>query len=108
MARVIFQDRRLGFRTGAGRNACRGIILLFCVWVMLWRSGSTAADATPQDFVAPVLATGNPVALLSLDKLSAPRDRPLFSASRRPPSALISHLAPPDPLPLVLPVSPPT
>jgi hypothetical protein len=109
MAGVIFQDRRLGFRTGAWWHAFRGpIILLSCVGVMLWRSGSTAADANPQDFLAPVLATGNPIAVLSLDRLSATRDRPLFSATRRPPSALISRLAASDPVPLVLPVSPPT
>ncbi|MBV8664370.1 MAG: general secretion pathway protein GspN [Hyphomicrobiales bacterium] len=44
-------------------------------------------------------ADGNPLWALPLEKLSATRDRPLFSASRRPPPPVVAS-APPRPAPV--------
>jgi hypothetical protein len=67
--------------------------------------GAQAASSTP----APAVS-GNPVADIPLDRLSATRERPLFSPSRRPPfrrePSPIAHVEPaPAPPP---PVSPPS
>jgi hypothetical protein len=45
---------------------------------------ATGANAQSQDQPAAIL--GNPLQALSLDRLSATRDRPLFSSDRRPPA----------------------
>ncbi len=58
-------------------------------------SGETAADAgSPR---AEVSTTGNPVWAIPISKLSATRDRPLFSASRRPrtPTVAAAPVSPP-------------
>jgi len=67
--------------------------------------GEGAAAAAPTE-TAPVLqdiqvpaaskpdAAGNPLWSVSLDSLSATRERPLFSASRRLPAAPLPEIAP--------------
>jgi general secretion pathway protein N len=46
----------------------------------------SAAPMKPVDAAEPRPASANPLARLSLDDLSATRDRPRFSAKRRPPA----------------------
>jgi hypothetical protein len=41
------------------------------------------------------MSTGNPVATIPLSKLSSTRDRPIFSASRRPPTQPVQQPPPP-------------
>jgi general secretion pathway protein N len=53
----------------------------------------------------------NPLQWISLDRLPATRDRPLFSPSRRPPTVIEATSTPPPPpppLPPVVPVAPPS
>src|SRR6516165_5471219 len=59
----------------------------------------TSANAQSQDQRAGIL--GNPLQALSLDRLSAARDRPLFSPDRRPPAPPPAPVAaaPPAPAP---------
>src|ERR1700730_7714306 len=104
----MIRERRLpAFGTGAWRHSCRSSMFLLFGFIALWRAEVNAADMMPQDALAPELAIANPIAALPLDKFSAIRDRPLFSPSRRPPSAPISHLASSEPVPPALPTPPP-
>ena len=61
------------------------------------------ADAGPPAAEAP--ATGNPLWAIPVSKLSATRDRPLFSSSRRPPPPTVAA-APAPPPAVVKPVAP--
>jgi hypothetical protein len=65
--------------------------------------------AQPQE--EPAAVAGNPPTPTSLDRLSATRDRPLFSPSRRPPPAVEVRSAPPPraaaPQPPAAPQAPP-
>ena len=66
-------------------------------------SGETAADAgspPPQ-----VSTTGNPLWAIPISKLSATRDRPLFSASRRPPPPAVAAAPAPPPVVVAKPVA---
>jgi hypothetical protein len=74
--------------------------------------GEGAASAAPpetapalQDIQPPAAsqpdAAGSPLWSVSLDSLSATRERPLFSASRRPPAAPLPEIAP-SPRPMTL------
>jgi len=56
-----------------------------------------AALATDPSHPAPAASQGNPVADISLASLSATRERPLFSPSRRPPP--VAAVAPDAPAP---------
>ena len=76
--------------------------------------GLVAATALAVSIWAPGLARANePVApassQISLEELSATRDRPLFSPSRRPPVSNVAVVAPPPPPPptQIAPPSPP-
>ncbi len=74
----------------------RPLLAIAILWIA--SMDALAADSTPQRSVHPGTAPVSPLAAqLSLDQLSATRDRPLFSPTRRPP-------APP---PVVVPVAPP-
>lgn len=71
---------------------------------ILWVAAvdAAAADAVPQRDVHPGAAPATPLAAQhSLDQLSATRDRPLFSPTRRPPAPppVIVPAAPPPPPP---------
>jgi hypothetical protein len=77
-------------------------------FLALWQPEARAADVRPQETVKPELAIANPVAALALTSLSATRDRPLFSSSRRPPPAPFVRLIEPPPVPPVAPASPPS
>jgi len=59
------------------------------------------AQAAARDPALPAGALANPLAAFSLDRLSATRERPLFSPSRRPP------VPPPAPVAAALPPPPP-
>ncbi len=59
--------------------------------------GSPAAEAP---------ATGNPLWAIPVSKLSATRDRPLFSSSRRPPTPTVAAAPTPTPPAVVKPVAP--
>jgi hypothetical protein len=59
------------------RSAVSAIVLLSCIV-----SGATCALAQPSDQTAGTLA--NPLEAQPLDRLSATRERPLFSPTRRP------------------------
>jgi general secretion pathway protein N len=50
---------------------------------------------------------GNPLWMIPLSALTATRDRPLFSASRRPPAPAVEAAAPPPPAPDPAPAPPP-
>src|ERR1700674_175964 len=105
----MIRERRLpAFETGAWRHSCRSSMFLLFGFIALWRAEVNAADMMPQNAPAPELAIANPIAALPLDKFSATRDRPLFSPSRRPPFAPISHLALSEPGPPALPTPPPS
>jgi hypothetical protein len=68
--------------------------------------GVESADVKQVDAAELSHATVNPLAVLSLSQLSATRDRPLFSASRRPPAPTGIPVEPapvPLPPPLLLP-----
>lgn len=57
-----------------------------------------AVDPAPQSASAPPIShsgKGNPLWAITLDSLHATRDRPLFSASRRPPAAPVAEAEPP-------------
>jgi hypothetical protein len=65
--------------------------------------------ATAQQQQDPVTIAADPQRFISLDRLSATRDRPLFSPSRRPPRVMLAAPAPPPPLPPpVVPAAPPS
>jgi len=63
-------------------------------------AAAVAADATPPpaQAEAPVAAT-NPLAMQTLDRLSATRERPLFSPTRRPPPPPPEIVRGPEPPP---------
>jgi general secretion pathway protein N len=66
-------------------------------------AGAGSGSTTP----APEAATsGNPLQSIPISRLSATRDRPLFSASRRPPPPTVVA-APPPPQPSTVPPSAP-
>ncbi len=60
---------------------------------------AAARAQAPMQTPTPAAGLANPVATLSLDRLAATRERPLFSPSRRPP--------PPSPAPIASPPPPP-
>jgi hypothetical protein len=82
--------------------------VLVIAFLALWQPEAKAADVKPPDAVQPELAIANPVATLVLASLSATRDRPLFSSSRRPPQAPFVRLIEPPPVPPVAPAPPPS
>lgn len=61
---------------------------------------SRAADASEAGLA-------NPLAVLSLEQLSATRERPLFSPARRLPAAPVPAPAPPEPVPVAAAPAPP-
>lgn len=71
--------------------------------------GAQARPASDAANVPGFATSGNPVAEIPLDRLSATRERPLFSPSRRPPfrrePAPMAHVEPPPPPP---PITPPS
>jgi general secretion pathway protein N len=73
--------------------------------------GASAAaglvESTPAPDPAARLRAGNPLWTIPLNALSATRDRPLFSASRRPPAVATVIVPPPPPKVEVLAPSPP-
>jgi type II secretory pathway component PulC len=74
----------------------RPLLVIAILWIAT--TNALAADSSPQRDVHPGAAPVSPLAAQeSLDQLSATRDRPLFSPTRRPP-------APP---PVVVPAAPP-
>lgn len=95
----------------------RRLLIIACVgvhgsmWVQL--AGATGGAQAPPALEAPnppgFATSGNPVAEIPLDRLSATRERPLFSPSRRPPSrrqpAPMAHVEKPPP---PSPASPPS
>jgi general secretion pathway protein N len=56
-----------------------------------WANSAGGAVATDRDAAAP---SGNPLWAIPLNALTATRDRPLFSASRRPPPLAVETVAP--------------
>jgi hypothetical protein len=86
---------------------CRSSVTLLALGVAIagvhgW--DACAAVGPPRDLTAsnpePAIdRTGNPLWAVPIDSLTATRDRPLFSASRRPPSppAIFTAAAPPPP-----------
>jgi general secretion pathway protein N len=73
--------------------------------------GASAAagliESTPAPDPPARLRAGNPLWTIPLNALSATRDRPLFSASRRPPAVATVIVPPPPPKVEVLAPSPP-
>ena len=57
-----------------------------------WTNSAGGAVATDRDAAAPA---GNPLWAIPLNALTTTRDRPLFSASRRPPALAVGTVAPP-------------
>jgi hypothetical protein len=74
----------------------------------LWQLDVIAADVKPQDAVTPEFGVANPVTAHPFASLSATRDRPLFSPSRRPPPAPFVRLTDPTPVPPAPPALPPS
>jgi hypothetical protein len=75
---------RSGVYVGGGCSSYRPILIIFA---LLWL-GSTPVlgiDATAQAPVGPFAVLSNPIVAQSIDSLSATRERPLFSPTRRPP-----------------------
>jgi general secretion pathway protein N len=70
------------------------VAALLGVWPALATAGDAAAQPAQPQAGAPVT---NPLAIQSLDGLSATRERPLFSARRRPPAPIRVAVAPPPP-----------
>ena len=68
--------------------------LLAALWPLAF-----AGNAAAQQAQAAAAAAANPLAAQSLEGLSATRERPLFSAQRRPPAAPRVAAAPPPPPP---------
>ena len=66
-------------------------------------AGSSANAGSP---AAEAPATGNPLWAIPVSKLSATRDRPLFSSSRRPPTPTVAAAPTPTPPAVVKPVAP--
>jgi hypothetical protein len=76
---------RSGVYVGRGCSSYRPIRIIFA---LLWL-GSTpvlGVDATGQAPVDPSAVLSNPIVAQSIDSLSATRERPLFSPTRRPPA----------------------
>ena len=69
-------------------------------------SGETSADAGRP--AAQLSTTGNPLWAIPISKLSATRDRPLFSASRRPRTPTVAAAPAPTPTVAVQPPAPET
>jgi hypothetical protein len=95
-------------RHRAAHSMIRLSLILGIAFLALWQPKANAAEVKPQDAVKPELAIANPVAALPLASLSATRDRPLFSPSRRPPPAPVVRLIEPAPVPPVPPAPPPS
>jgi general secretion pathway protein N len=66
---------------------------------------SRDAAAPPREAAPPPARTGNPLWAIPMRKLSATRDRPLFTPSRRPPAPVIA--AAPAPVTAIAPPPPP-
>jgi hypothetical protein len=82
-----------------------GPLLIFAIcWIVT--TDALAADASPQKDVHPGAAPVSPLAAqLPFDRLSATRDRPLFSPTRRPPApppVFVPTAPPPPPPPNVM------
>ena len=74
-------------------------------------SGPSLTRELPADAGAPAAeppAAGNPLWAIPISKLSATRDRPLFSSSRRPPPPTVAGAPAPPPTAVVKPVAPET
>jgi hypothetical protein len=80
------------------RKPSVAVLLTLCVGV----GGSVAAQSQGSS-----ADTSDASAKLSLDALSATRERPLFSPSRRPPRVVEVHAPPPAPPPAPRPPAPP-
>jgi general secretion pathway protein N len=63
----------------------------------LRKDGGASAGADLAPAISEPAKTGNPLWAIPISKLSATRDRPLFSASRRPPPPTIATAAAPPP-----------
>jgi general secretion pathway protein N len=53
-------------------------------------AGASAVPTAPVDLVADQVPAGNPLWAIPLRELSATRERPIFSASRRPPAPAVA------------------
>ena len=96
---------RSGVDVGGGCSGYRPILIIFA---LLWL-GSTpvlGVDATGQTPVDPSAVLSNPIVAQSIDSLSATRERPLFSPTRRPPARPAA--APPPLVRRTDPVPPPS
>ena len=69
-----------------------------------WANSTGGAATTDRDTAAPA---GNPLWAIPLNALTATRDRPLFSASRRPPPLAVGTVAPPPSRPAPAAPAPP-
>jgi hypothetical protein len=67
------------------RNRVQGDALLTVAFLVLWSASIFVAGANAQSQDQPAGILANPLQAQLLDRLSATRDRPLFSPSRRPP-----------------------
>jgi hypothetical protein len=83
----------------------------FAVLLALGLSLGMADQIAAQPRQESVAIVANPLQWISLDRLPATRDRPLFSPSRRPPTVIEATSTPPPPpppLPPLVPVAPPS
>jgi hypothetical protein len=94
---MLFHDAIRTWQTSA---AALLVAFLLLAWSML-DSGKAAAQQQEAPATALSAVSNNAPAALSLDRLSATRERPLFSPSRRPPPPVTAFraLAPPPPPP---------
>ena len=112
------KPRRLGMRA---RGLLGSLLLAAFVTQALaaigddQRLGSTPAESDPvgtgsrggDPAAEPAPPTGNPLWAIPLRSLSATRERPLFTPSRRPPSPPVAAPPPPAPRQVVAPPPPP-
>ncbi|WP_158818616.1 hypothetical protein [Methylocapsa sp. S129] len=66
-----------------------------------------ASPPNPTPTQAKPAPIGNPLWAIPIRTLSATRDRPLFSPSRRPPTPVVAAVAAPAPMPVALKPAPP-
>jgi general secretion pathway protein N len=95
-------------------QARRCVILTFAFGIAIAGTGKWIAHAAvefPRDLLAsdpkpPLHQTGNPLWSVPIANLNATRDRPIFSASRRParPPAVFVAAVPPPPSPAAVPL----
>jgi hypothetical protein len=102
MQNMMFSVMLLTEKSYAGETAA-AILLAVCFALGM------AEGAFAQAREEPAAVVGNPLTRISLDRLSATRDRPLFSPSRRPPPVAEVRSVPPPPLPSapIAPAAPP-